>query len=182
MLASPGDANCGSYGGIFLPLDQICAGGNAGSIDACSGDSGGPMVVPVNGVPVLAGVVSTGKSCADANFPGLYARVTTFLPWLTSLGVNIKAAGKETTITAPGSDRDGRPAAFEIGGRYPASAFAQYTSLKGKKVTVSVVSGKSCRQVGAKVAFTAPGKCSIVIASSSKRIPAVVTTYSSSAT
>lgn len=181
ILAGPGDLTCGSYGGAFIPSDQICAGGGGGTIDACSGDSGGPMVVPVNGVPVLAGVVGTGQVCASAAFPGLYSRVTTFLPWLTSLGVDINAAGRDSMIAAPGTERDGKPAVFAIGSSYSSSAFARYTALKGKKTKVTVVSGKACRQAGIKVAFSAPGKCSIIISSPTKRIPAVVTLYSSSA-
>lgn len=177
VLAGPGDANCGSYGGVFIPSDQICAGGDNGSIDACSGDSGGPLVIPVNGVPVLAGVVSTGQSCASAAYPGLYARVTTFLPWIASQGVDLKAAGENSAITAPGSDRDGRPAIFAIGGTYKAADFTRYTALKGKRATVKVTGGKACSQKGAGVEFTTAGKCSVVIASGSRRIPAVVTVY-----
>ena len=175
VLAGPGEATCGSYGGVYIPSDQICAGGGGGTIDACSGDSGGPLVVPVNGVPVLAGVVSTGQDCASAAYPGLYARVTTFLPWLAAQGVDIAAAGRDTVI-APGSDRDGRPAAFAAGASYGPAAFARYTKLKGA-VTVTVTGGKACRQDGAKVAFTGPGKCSVVIATKTRRVPAVVTIY-----
>lgn len=177
VLAGPGDPNCGSYGGVYIPSDQICAGGDNGSIDACSGDSGGPFVIPINGVPVLAGVVSTGQSCASAAYPGLYARVTTFLPWIASQGVDLEAAGKNSAITAPGTDREGRPAIFAIGGSYKAADFARYTTLKGKRTTVKVTGGKACAQQGAGVAFTAAGKCSVVIASGSRRIPAVVTVY-----
>jgi hypothetical protein len=53
-----------------------------GGVDACQGDSGGPLTVAYNGTPVLAGIVSSGSGCADPKFPGLYSRVTSFLPWL----------------------------------------------------------------------------------------------------
>ncbi len=43
-------------------------------------DSGGPLFV--GGVQV--GVTSYGFGCADPDFPGVYARVTTYLSWIKS--------------------------------------------------------------------------------------------------
>ncbi|XP_067634012.1 seminase-like [Eurosta solidaginis] len=54
---------------IILSPSMICAG--RGGIDACIGDSGAPGVV--NGQ--LCGVVSFGKGCARANFPGVYTNI-----------------------------------------------------------------------------------------------------------
>jgi len=83
ILLGPGQAGCGEYGSGFSPTQVICAGVPAGGVDACQGDSGGPLVVNQAGIPVLAGIVSVGNECALAQFPGLYTRVTTFLPWIS---------------------------------------------------------------------------------------------------
>lgn len=61
-------------------------------VDACRGDSGGPLVchqysqkpVPVNNVRyALLGVTSWGATrCGEGTVPGMYSRVTSFLPWI----------------------------------------------------------------------------------------------------
>lgn len=60
---------------------QFCAGNNRGQ-DACAGDSGGPFVRKINGKYVLAGVVSFGKGCARQQYPGVYTKVHSYLPWI----------------------------------------------------------------------------------------------------
>ncbi len=63
-----------------IPSTDIMAGYLNGNKDACNGDSGGPMVVPVLGEYKLAGIVSWGRSSCDTY--GAYTRVSDFEAWI----------------------------------------------------------------------------------------------------
>lgn len=100
VLSGPG-ASCGQYGPSFNSSMMICGGLPDGSADTCQGDSGGPFVVDVAGVPILAGLTSNGVDCASAQFPGLYTRVTAFIPWIQQAAdVATSAPGQPTGVTA----------------------------------------------------------------------------------
>jgi secreted trypsin-like serine protease len=76
------DSVCGTNyrraGYSFSDSEMLCAGPLSGGIDTCQGDSGGPMVKSVNGAWVQVGIVSWGRGCARANYPGVYTEVSTF--------------------------------------------------------------------------------------------------------
>uniref|UniRef100_G1Q5K8 Peptidase S1 domain-containing protein n=1 Tax=Myotis lucifugus TaxID=59463 RepID=G1Q5K8_MYOLU len=59
--------------------DMLCAGSRGR--DAYQGDSGGPLVCKWRGTWVQV-LVSSGSEYCFPNFPGVYARVTSFLPWI----------------------------------------------------------------------------------------------------
>lgn len=63
-----------------IPPTDIMAGYLNGNRDACSGDSGGPMVVLVLDEFKLAGIVSWGSS--NCNTYGAYTRVSLFADWI----------------------------------------------------------------------------------------------------
>merc|ERR1712002_235768 len=79
------------YPRTAIAKDMICAAeeNGEGGKDACQGDSGGPLITERQGVTVdgkqqyeQVGVVSWGRYCADARYPGVYARVTEHLDWI----------------------------------------------------------------------------------------------------
>ncbi|ETN61854.1 hypothetical protein AND_006474 [Anopheles darlingi] len=91
---------------VVLPVDQcafnyklyfpnqifdetvVCAGFPQGGKDSCQGDSGGPLMLPElssNGqyyYYTQIGIVSYGYECARAGFPGVYVKVSAYLPWI----------------------------------------------------------------------------------------------------
>jgi len=64
--------------------DMMCAGVSEGGRDACQYDSGGPLVYYDRAELrwLLVGVVSTGYGCARPGFPGIYTKVSEFIPWI----------------------------------------------------------------------------------------------------
>ena len=59
----------------------LCAGGEEGK-DACKGDGGGPLVCEVGGLWQLAGIVSWGVGCGEADVPGVYVKVGHYNTWI----------------------------------------------------------------------------------------------------
>ncbi|KAJ8785812.1 hypothetical protein J1605_006772 [Eschrichtius robustus] len=77
------NADCRKYWGSKVTDMMICAG--ASGISSCMGDSGGPLVCQKDGAWTLVGIVSWGSSRCGPFSPGVYTRITKFIPWV--LGV-----------------------------------------------------------------------------------------------
>lgn len=88
----------------------ICAGHLAGGKDACDGDSGGPLMIPVHSdgkFPFFQiGIVSYGFGCGLKNIPGAYTNVQYFISWIQEkLKINPK-----NVIAAASNQKRVRPA------------------------------------------------------------------------
>lgn len=77
--------------GIILAPTMICAGYEQGGIDACTGDSGGPLLAWHNRQQrwVQIGIISWGSGCAEAGIYGVYTKVSNFTEWITSTINNV---------------------------------------------------------------------------------------------
>ncbi|XP_060850647.1 venom protease-like [Rhopalosiphum padi] len=72
----------------ILDESQMCAGDVKGEKDTCAGDSGGPLQIPHSIYTCMykqIGVTSFGKRCAELDSPGVYTRVSKYLPWIEQI-------------------------------------------------------------------------------------------------
>ncbi|XP_041715369.2 transmembrane protease serine 9 [Coregonus clupeaformis] len=95
--------NC-NYGVGSITDNMICAGLSAGGKDSCQGDSGGPMVSKQGTRWIQSGVVSFGHGCAQANAPGVYARVSQYQTWINTQITSDQPG--YVTFTSSGTDSD----------------------------------------------------------------------------
>jgi len=103
------DADCAAaYGSEFIPPGQVCAGDLLdGGVDSCYGDSGGPLFVADGAGYLHVGIVSTGKDCALAGFPGIYTRTATYVEWVQeTMAVNPVPLCRGRTATLVGTIKD----------------------------------------------------------------------------
>jgi trypsin len=102
------DVDCAAaYGGDFILPDMICAGNlQAGGVDSCYGDSGGPLFVSGPSGYLLVGTVSGGSGCAEAGQPGLYARTATYADWISAWLATpmLRCGGQPATILGSRDD------------------------------------------------------------------------------
>ena len=120
----------GAPAGFFDPLTMVCAGGKDGK-DACSGDSGGPLLVPDGDRFALAGIVSFSAvlkddqgreyACAE-DLPGVYTRVAA-----DPLNEWVRSRVPQVEIDAvPAEPEPGQRVALRAAGTNPNGAYDLY--------------------------------------------------------
>ncbi len=72
----------------FDPASMLCAGvlssapGKNDGVDACFGDSGGPLMLQTGSGWKLAGLASWGLACVSDRYWGVYTRASSFIDWI----------------------------------------------------------------------------------------------------
>lgn len=101
------NTDCHAAYGNEITDNMICAGLFQGGKDSCSGDSGGPLLVSVSGKIKQVGIVSFGSGCAEPNYYGVYARVSSFAsfiePYLDKDNGGGQGGGEELTKVTYGT-------------------------------------------------------------------------------
>lgn len=69
---------------VQLHSEMFCAGHKKGKMDACLGDSGGPLIIHYNGRWTLIGITSAGFGCAVDKQPGIYHKIGKTTKWILS--------------------------------------------------------------------------------------------------
>lgn len=73
---------CSSAFGTTLDNSHICAGYSS-TMDACGGDSGGPMMLQIDGAWTHVGLVSYGSDCETQNgYYGVYTKTSSFTDFI----------------------------------------------------------------------------------------------------
>lgn len=62
--------------------NMLCAGVVGQKMDACEGDSGGPMVTLYGDTWFLVGLVSWGEGCGHLDKLGVYTKVSNYIDWI----------------------------------------------------------------------------------------------------
>ncbi|XP_054452453.1 vitamin K-dependent protein C [Anoplopoma fimbria] len=75
-------AVCSRHMSVNISNNVLCAGILGQRMDACEGDSGGPMVTLYRDTWFLLGLVSWGEGCGREDKLGIYTKVSNYNQWI----------------------------------------------------------------------------------------------------
>ena len=75
------DVECREAYGEEAVMDSMLCAGDEG-VDACEGDSGGPLACDLDLTRTLCGLVSWGLGCGRPGYPGVYTEMAAFRTWI----------------------------------------------------------------------------------------------------
>lgn len=79
----------------------MCAGYEQGGCEPCKGDSGGPLLqFDSEGRPVAIGIIWSESACAVNTSLGVFARVSTAVSWLESIGASFTRSSEVVQVTS----------------------------------------------------------------------------------
>lgn len=78
-------SECSRYMVNNLTQNVLCAGSIGSVKDACTGDSGGPMMTLYRNTWFLVGLVSWGEGCGHMDKLGIYTKVSNYMEWIDSV-------------------------------------------------------------------------------------------------
>ncbi|KAK7086265.1 hypothetical protein SK128_005315 [Halocaridina rubra] len=108
----------------------LCAEDPAGGKDTCFGDTGGPLMVDIDGQYVLAGVTPMKSNCARAGTPGKYTKVQNYLSFINDAISGGRFCGDSSTTAVPSTTPGATTAA-------PASTAAPTTAVTTATTTTA---------------------------------------------
>ncbi|KAK0050307.1 serine protease alpha [Biomphalaria pfeifferi] len=73
------------YGVGAITPRMLCAGLPNGGVDACTGDSGGPLYTYRENRWTLTGIISWGHGCGEVGKPGVYSDVIELKDWINTV-------------------------------------------------------------------------------------------------
>ena len=131
-LKAPSTAVANKEEGIVVTKDMLCANNIKEKQDACSGDSGGPLLAKLPTLnsfkPAswsLIGIVSWGIGCSLSKYPGVYSRVASEIDWI------------ENTICDKNSGLSPLSCVGDENGRYHLRDYADEASSRNKRRSLS---------------------------------------------
>ncbi|XP_063771928.1 vitamin K-dependent protein C-like isoform X2 [Pseudophryne corroboree] len=90
--------NCSEVMNSHVSGNMLCAGRLGENQDACTGDSGGPMVTRFGDTWFLIGLVSWGEGCGRLDNFGVYTKVDRYLEWISEQITNSEEELKKSLV------------------------------------------------------------------------------------